>query len=208
MKTYSRIPTGRVAAGVSGAHDGRAARRWAGSDYSDAIGIFHRPDRGHELPDGTARAGDVCRRRRAHAAWIRRTPTTRSPIFRRRPMCSTRFASGSRPTRPARCAWCEIGDCDLQLTNYVAATNAYAQVFDNTNSPADVSLRSQAQIGFGIALEKMAALASGARTRSRCSSWRWTIISTCLTPGLEINLRAGETADRSGWKRPACRRCR
>ena len=40
-----------------------------------------------------------------------------------------------------------------------AATNAYAQVF---NSPfADISARSQAQIGFGIALEKKAALADG-----------------------------------------------
>ena len=32
-------------------------------------------------------------------------------------------------------AWCEIGDCDLQLTNYDGATNAYAQVF-NPNAPA------------------------------------------------------------------------
>jgi TolA-binding protein len=52
----------------------------------------------------------------------------------------------------------ELADCYLQLTNYDAATNAYAQVF---NSPvAGISARSQAQIGFGIALEKMAALAA------------------------------------------------
>jgi TolA-binding protein len=56
---------------------------------------------------------------------------------------------------PGALAWCEIGDCALQLTNYDAATNAYAQVF---NSPyAGISARSQAQIGFGLALEKKAA---------------------------------------------------
>jgi TolA-binding protein len=53
-----------------------------------------------------------------------------------------------------------IGDCYVQLTNYDAATNTFAQVF---NSPfAGVSARSQAQIGFGIALEKKADLAAGA----------------------------------------------
>jgi TolA-binding protein len=52
----------------------------------------------------------------------------------------------------------EIGDCDLQLGDFDSATNAYAQVFD-TNSPANISARSRAQIGFGIALEKKAALA-------------------------------------------------
>jgi TolA-binding protein len=52
-----------------------------------------------------------------------------------------------------------IGECQLQLGSYDAATNAYAQVF---NAPfASVAARSQAQIGFGIALEKKAALATG-----------------------------------------------
>jgi TolA-binding protein len=56
-------------------------------------------------------------------------------------------------------AWFYIGDCYVQLANYDAATNAYAQVF---NSPsANISARSQARIAFGIALEKKAALASG-----------------------------------------------
>jgi TolA-binding protein len=52
-----------------------------------------------------------------------------------------------------------IGECDVQLTNYDAATNAYAQVF--TSPFAGLYARSQAQIGFGIALEKKAALVSG-----------------------------------------------
>jgi TolA-binding protein len=52
-----------------------------------------------------------------------------------------------------------IGECNVQLANYDASTNAYAQVF---NSPfANNSARSQAQIAFGIALEKKAALTSG-----------------------------------------------
>jgi hypothetical protein len=56
-------------------------------------------------------------------------------------------------------AWGELGDCCLQLNNFDAATNAYAQVFA---SPfADISARSQAQVGFGIALEKKAALVFG-----------------------------------------------
>jgi TolA-binding protein len=57
---------------------------------------------------------------------------------------------------PGVLAWNGIGDCNLQLTNYDGATNAYAQVF---NSPyANVSARSRAQIGFGLALEKKAGL--------------------------------------------------
>jgi TolA-binding protein len=57
-------------------------------------------------------------------------------------------------------AMIEIGNCNLQLTNYDKSTNAYAQVASSTNT--SVSARSQAQIGLGIALEKMAALATGA----------------------------------------------
>ena len=56
-------------------------------------------------------------------------------------------------------AWGEIGNCALQLSAFDVATNAYAQVF---NSPfARIAARSQAQIGFGIALEKKAALLKG-----------------------------------------------
>jgi tetratricopeptide (TPR) repeat protein len=60
---------------------------------------------------------------------------------------------------PGALAWCEIGDCAMQLTNYDAATNAYAQVF---NPPfANISARSRAQIGFGLVLEKRAAQVGG-----------------------------------------------
>ena len=71
-----------------------------------------------------------------------------------------KFICQTYPTNEqAMLAQGEIGDCYLQLTNYDAATNAYAQVI---NSPqADISARSQAQIGVGMALEKMAPLATG-----------------------------------------------
>jgi TolA-binding protein len=55
-------------------------------------------------------------------------------------------------------AWGEIGDCDLQLGAYDPATNAYAQVV--TSPFANISARSQAQIGFGLVLEKRAAQAA------------------------------------------------
>jgi TolA-binding protein len=56
-------------------------------------------------------------------------------------------------------AWGELAKCQLQLLNYAAATNAFAQAF---NSPyADVSARSEAKTGFGLALEKIAATLTG-----------------------------------------------
>jgi TolA-binding protein len=65
------------------------------------------------------------------------------------------------PTNEAAArAWGKIGECEFQLANYDAATNAYAQVL-NTNVQANISLRSQAQIGIGIALEKIAATLTG-----------------------------------------------
>ena len=91
-------------------------------------------------------------------------------------------------------AWGEIGDCDYQLGDYAAATNAYAQVF-STNSPASaaagISLRSQAQVGFGIALEKMAASAAGGAQTD--------LLTLALNNYLDVfdtmNLRDEEKAD-------------
>lgn len=92
------------------------------------------------------------------------------------------------PTNEAAArAWGEIGDCDLQLANYDAATNAYAQAMNSTN----VSLRSQAQVGLGITLEKKAAQASGADQTA--------LLQLALDNYLAIvdaaNLRDGEQAD-------------
>jgi TolA-binding protein len=58
------------------------------------------------------------------------------------------------PTNDATArAWGEIGKCNFQMSNFEAATNAYAQVVNAPN--ADVSARSEAQFGWGLALEKM-----------------------------------------------------
>jgi tetratricopeptide (TPR) repeat protein len=93
-------------------------------------------------------------------------------------------------------AWGEMGDCYLQLTNYDAATNAYAQVF-GANSPANISARSRAQIEFGMALEKKAALVTG--------DDQTNLLQLALDNYLDVfdtnvgnNLRNGEMAD-SFW---------
>ena len=53
-------------------------------------------------------------------------------------------------------AWSEMGDCNQQLGALDAATNAYAQVL--ASPYARLGLRSRAQVGLGLALEKKAAL--------------------------------------------------
>ena len=89
-------------------------------------------------------------------------------------------------------AWIEIGKCDLQLTNYDAATNACAQVFNS--SQADISARSQAQIGFGIALEKKADLATGS-DQTRLRQLALDNYLDVFDSSLGNNLRDGELAD-------------
>jgi TolA-binding protein len=93
---------------------------------------------------------------------------------------------------PGVLAWSEIGDCDLQLANYDGATNAYARVF---NSPyADLSARCRAQIGFGIALEKKAALASG-DDRTRLLQLALDNYLDVFDSNVGTNLRGNEVAD-------------
>jgi TolA-binding protein len=89
-----------------------------------------------------------------------------------------------------------IGECNVQLTNYDAATNAYAQVF---NSPfAGVGARSQAQIGFAIALEKKAALMTGAAQ----VALRDEALDNYLSVFNGLNLRGDELVD-PFWLRKA-----
>ncbi len=93
-------------------------------------------------------------------------------------------------------AWFYVGECNGQLGNYDAATNAYAQVF---NSPfANNSARSQAQIGFGIVLEKKAALAAGTN--------QIALFQLALQNYADVlyknNLRDGEQPD-SFWRKKA-----
>ena len=86
-------------------------------------------------------------------------------------------------------AWGEIGNCALQLAAYDAATNAYAQV---VASPlANISARSQAQIGLGIALEKKAALAAGDDQKALLE----LALNNYVDVLHETNLRDNETAD-------------
>ncbi|HVU28018.1 MAG TPA: tetratricopeptide repeat protein [Verrucomicrobiae bacterium] len=96
----------------------------------------------------------------------------------------------------AALAWGEIGDCNLQLTNYDAATNAYAQTVNS--SWANISARSQAQIGLGLALEKKAAASSGDDQKN--------LLQLALQNYLDVlygnNLRDGETPD-SFWVKKA-----
>lgn len=86
-------------------------------------------------------------------------------------------------------AWGEIGKCALQMSDVDAATNAYAQVFQ---SPfAGISARSQALVGYGIALEKKAARADGDERRMLLARAR----DSYLDVFYGNLLRAGEVPD-------------
>ena len=58
-------------------------------------------------------------------------------------------------------AWGSLADGAAQMGELAVATNAYAQAM-RTNLTLDVTVRSRAQVGLGLALEKMAAQATGA----------------------------------------------
>jgi tetratricopeptide (TPR) repeat protein len=110
------------------------------------------------------------------------------------------------PKNPAAAmlAECAIGDCDLQLGNFDYATNAYAQVFASTKTAASVALRSRAQIGIGIVLEKMAATMTGTNQTADLEEARDNYLEVFDT-WTGKNLGAGETADpfwvkEAGWR--------
>lgn len=66
------------------------------------------------------------------------------------------------PTNDAAArAWGSLADCAVQMGELAGATNAYARAA-GTNLTQDVAVRSRAQVGLGLALEKMAAQAAGA----------------------------------------------
>ena len=170
---------------------GRAAMGW--QDYNDAINNYFRT---LELdtncpPDLRVQAafahGDAL-------IWMDST-VTNDPLYNFS-VATNEFASiiQLNPTNEATArAWGKIGDCYLQLSSYDAATNAYAQVL-SANVQANISLRSQAQIGIGIALEKKAALAAG--------DGQIALLRMALDNYLDVfdtsfgnNLREGETAN-------------
>jgi hypothetical protein len=99
-------------------------------------------------------------------------------------------------------AWGGLAKCQLQLSNYAAATNAFAQVF---NSPyADVSTRSEARIGFGLTLEKIAATSSGTNRSAalRLARDSYLDVFDTWTGWSGTALRAGEWPD-SFWVKKA-----
>ena len=100
------------------------------------------------------------------------------------------------PTNEAAArAWGKIGECCLQLADYDMVTNACAQVL-NANIQADISLRSQAQIVIGTALEKKAALAIG--------DDRSALLKLALDNYLDVfNTRIGEKSSDPFWVQKA-----
>lgn len=92
----------------------------------------------------------------------------------------------------------EIGDCAFQMGDYVSATNAYEQVF-GAASPAGISLRSQAQVGFGLVLEKIAAQSAGPDQTNLLAQAR----DNYLDVFYGNNLRKDETVQDAFWTKKA-----
>ena len=165
---------------------GRAAMGWLG--YSDAIHYFTGLTGDTNCPpDLNAQALFAY----GSALMLKPSDDTNYPLANFK-LAASVFGKIGLTNDLSALARIEIGDCDLQLGNYDEATNAYASVFNSTN--ADISARSQAQIGFGIALEKMAALATGGDQTN--------LLELALDNYLDVfdtntgkNLRDGELAD-------------
>ena len=87
-------------------------------------------------------------------------------------------------------AWGETADCETQLGDFVSATNAYAQAF-GAGSAGDISARSRAQVGCGLALEKMAAQLAGGEQDNLLKLAR----DNYLEVFYRQNLRADEAPD-------------
>jgi outer membrane protein assembly factor BamD (BamD/ComL family) len=169
---------------------GRAAVGRLG--YSDAVGYFT------SLVDDTNCPVDL--RVQARFAWggaLMQMPSadTNNPLANF--SAATNVFGQIDPTNElGALAQIEIGKCDLQLANFDAATNAYAQVFNSTN--ADISARSEAKIGFGLTLEKMAALATGTNQAALLELARGNYYDVFNAS----NLRGDELAD-DFWRKKA-----
>jgi TolA-binding protein len=89
-------------------------------------------------------------------------------------------------------AWNGLAKCQLQMQNYAAATNSFAQVFNSAY--ADISARSEAKIGHGLTLEKIAATLAGTNQAAALRLARDSYLDVFDT-WTGTGLRAGETAD-------------
>jgi len=91
-------------------------------------------------------------------------------------------------------AMIQIGNADLQMNDFDAATNAYAQVFSPATPVgvfANIGARSQAQIGFGITQQKRADLAAGASQKALLEE----ALDNYLVVFNSLNLRGDEQPD-------------
>ena len=168
---------------------GRAALARLG--YLDAIGYF------------TGLAGDTncppelvvpARYAYGSALMLMNSPDTNNPLanFQQATNVFIQLAQANPTNDWGARALIEAANCDLQMNNFDAATNLYEQVF---NSPyANVAARSQAQIGFGIALEKKAALATGEEQTALLKMARDNYLDV-FDMVFGTNLRADELAD-------------
>ena len=172
---------------------GRAALGRLG--YSDAIGYFTSLTGDTNCPPNLALSASFA----YSSTLMLMNPTgTNSPLanFQMATNVFGQIAQANPTNEQGALAWFYIGECDMQLTNYDAATNAYAQVF---NSPfANASARSQAQIGFGLALEKMAASAVDGGQKDLLNQ----ALDNYADVLYETNLREGEQSD-SFWRKKA-----
>ena len=93
---------------------------------------------------------------------------------------------------PGALAWGGLAKCQLQLLNYAAATNSFAHVFNSAY--ADVAARCEAKIGYGLALEKIAASLTGTNSAAVLRLARDSYLDVFDT-WTGTSLRAGEVAD-------------
>jgi len=98
--------------------------------------------------------------RLAYAASLMQAPSQDTTNLVMNFQVATNILAQMLPTNePGVLALSQIGDCDMQLGAFDAATNAYAQVI--ASRIAGENLLSRAKVGAGIALEKKAELAEG-----------------------------------------------
>jgi len=152
----SKFPNERL--GLSGADDGRT-RGNGPARLLDAETLFHQPGPATRIVRRIWTRSVVRLRLRADAGRGRRIPTVPRQILKLATNVFVRICQLYPTNELGALAWGEIGDCALQLAAYDAATNAYAQVV--TSPFANISARSQAQIGLGTRAGKKRAAAGG-----------------------------------------------
>ncbi|HEY1662296.1 MAG TPA: tetratricopeptide repeat protein [Verrucomicrobiae bacterium] len=186
---YQNFPTSRLAYPAQYMAGCAAAAR---EDFSEAIGHYSQVET--ILETNTDSPELLARTLLANGKALMDMPSsdTNNPLANFKPARDVFTQLNQRnPTNEfGALGWFYMGNCDLQLTNFDAATNDYAQVL-SADVIASVSTRSMAQVGLGQALEKMAALA----TCTNQTALLQLAEDNYLDVFYEYNLRDGETAD-------------